>query len=453
MKPSDPRRAALDVLNALDAGPDTLDRLLDDRQHRHADFDPRDRRLFNALTYGVLRWRGRLDWIIGSYSRVRPDKIEPNVRNILRLALFQIVFLDKIPVSAAVNTAVELAKSSAASWTVRYVNGVLRNAARGWRTLTFPAADTDPAAAISVRFSFPEWLVRRWLPRFGPTGTGDLCRAVNTVPPVTLRTNTLKTSRDDLVAAVADLAETVTRTRYAPWGVEMVGLRTPLAEMPVFRKGWLQVQDEAAQLVALVLDPQPGERVLDACAGLGGKTGHIAQLMNDRGEIVALDKSRHRLSALEIDRNRLGLSSVTVCRADLAASPLKLPGPRFDRILLDAPCSGLGVLRRNPDAKWRTDRKQPAVFARRQLGFLENLSGHLKPGGIMVFAVCSMEPEENEAVVKVFLNNHPDFAMETPGMRHVSGADEILDENGFLRTFPHRHHMDGFFAARLRRVG
>jgi len=449
---SNPRKATLEVLNTLDKSARTLDRVLEEMHHGGLELTRKDHGLFNALTYGVLRWRGRLDWIIHHYSKTPIDRIEPAVRNILRIALFQIVFLDKIPDSAAVNTAVELTKSAAGAWVVKYVNGVLRNAVRGYRTIPYPEMASNPVDALAAIYSFPHWLIRKWVDRYGAETTADICRAVNAIPPVTLRTNTLKTPRTDLVRAMETHAQNVTGTPFSPDGVAISGLRTAIPDMAAFRDGLFQVQDEAAQLVTLLLDPKPGETVLDACAGLGGKTGHMAQMMENAGCIVALDSSSRKLVRLEAEMKRLGVSTVTTCSADLSASPTRLPVSLFDRILLDAPCSGLGVLRRNPDAKWRSEKKHLAVYGRRQAIFLNSLARFVKPSGVLVYAVCSTEPEENEAVVKDFLNNHPEFVMETRDSGIREPVKEIPEENGFMRTCPHQHQTDGFFAARFRRL-
>ena len=448
---SDPRRAALNILNTLDMGRDTLDRIMETARHGEPGSATPDRRLLNAITFGVLRWRGRLDWIIARYSSTRLDRIDPPVLNILRIAVFQFAFLDKIPVSAAVDTAVELAKSTAPPYVVRFVNGVLRNAARGYKNLELPDVASDPAAALAVTHSFPGWLIERWIGRFGIEQTAGLCRAINTIPPVTLRTNTLKTTREKLAQAVFRRAETVRNTPVAPHGLAMYGLHMPVSEMEAFRKGLFQVQDEAAQLISVLLDPRPGETVLDACAGLGGKTGHIGQIIRNRGHIVAADMAGNKLARLERDMERLGISIVETCRGDLADSGKRLPSGPFDRVLLDAPCSGLGVLRRNPDAKWRVQEHTVASCAHRQGVLLDRVSRFVRRSGILVYAVCSMEPEENDIVVKDFLKNHPDFVMDTRWPDLSFDPEGIRDSSGCLRTFPHRHGMDGFFAVRLER--
>jgi 16S rRNA (cytosine967-C5)-methyltransferase len=223
--------------------------------------------------------------------------------------------------------------------------------------------------------------------------------------------------------------------------------------MQAFKEGRFAVQDGAAQLVSLLLNPRPGETVLDACAGLGGKTTHLAQIMENRGRIVALDHIAAKLERLEKEARRLGVEIIETRRLDLNRRPDPESLPVFDRILLDAPCSGLGVLRRNPDAKWSAHKRDIAGFARRQQRFLDHLAPLVKPGGVLVFAVCSMEPEENEQVIADFLKKHPDFDIKTPGSIQREILHPFVDADGFLRTTPQLHNMDGFFAARLTRRG
>ncbi|MFZ0612518.1 MAG: 16S rRNA (cytosine(967)-C(5))-methyltransferase RsmB, partial [Desulfobacterales bacterium] len=299
--------------------------------------------------------------------------------------------------------------------------------------------------------SFAPWLVRRWLDRFGPDETAALCEAVNTIPPVTLRTNTLKIERTQLLQELAGEGQTVQAAALAPDGLLLRHLQKPVEELEAFKRGFIQVQDEAAQLVTLLLDPQPGETVLDACAGLGGKTAHIAQSMQNSGTITALDVNTAKLKLLAADMSRLGISIVRPYTLDLSGSrwPDHL-GP-YDRILLDAPCSGLGVLRRNPDAKWLVQEAMLAGYGRRQAGFLECLALQVKPGGVLVYAVCSSEPEEGAAVVAAFLEKHRNYRLEIAADYVPLVDDSPLTRAGFLETFPHRHGTDGFFSARLRR--
>ena len=447
----DPRQTALWTLNALEGGTATLDRVMAAAFEAAPQLDRRDRGLANALVYGVQRWRGRLDWIITHFSRTPLARMDPAIRNILRLGLFQIAFMERIPVSAAVNTAVEMAKQTAAPWAARFVNGVLRSAARGLENVPFPDLSRDPVGAIAASRAFPRWLVKRWLRRFGLQETLALCDAANAIPPITLRTNTLKTSRAELLAALQSAAEDPQPTPHAPEGVRCARLRQALSGLPPFQQGWCQVQDEAAQLVTHLLDPRPGERVLDACAGRGGKTGHIAQRMKNRGALVALDNDNPRLAELSEELQRLGVGCVEIIPHDLTQPVASLGARSFDRVLLDAPCSGLGVLQRNPDTKWAAERADLGRYGRRQLAFLQNLAPLVKAGGWLVYAVCSLEPEETDAVVAAFLEAVPGFDLARSAADGPLAAAGLVDAAGALRTLPHRHHMDGFFAVGLRR--
>ena len=446
------RKISLHILNTLDEGHKTLDNILDDLISKDTRLTRKDRTLAHALVYGALRWRGRLDWIIDYFSKTRLDKIDPRVLNILRLGLFQILFLDRIPVSAAVNTSVEMVKSIAPNYVVRFANGLLRRAAREHEHVPFPDLENDPVSALAATKSLPGWLIKRWLDRFGPAETGQICDAINTIPPITVRCNTLKVPRKTLKNFLEKYGEKVGYTVYAPDGVSFWRPKKSIPELPIFKDGLFQVQDEAAQLVTLLLNPKPGETVLDACAGLGGKTGHIAQIMNNRGKIVAMDKNRKKLGRLESEMHRLGISIVTARPHDLNAPFNRDDREKFDRILLDAPCSGLGVLRRNPDAKWRIMEEDLRNHQKRQSEFLDNLAGLLKPGGVMVYAVCSTEPEENELVIKGFLNKHPEFAIEKNLEEMTRKARALITEDGYFRPYPHLHNMDGFFSVPMKRT-
>jgi 16S rRNA (cytosine967-C5)-methyltransferase len=446
------RTASLDILNTLDKGSRTLDNILDEVLSRHAFFSKKDRALLQAVVYGVLRWRAKLDWIIAHFSATRLSRIDPKVMNILRLGLFQIIYLDRIPVSAAVNTSVEMAKSVTAPYVVRFVNGLLRNAARKYQQVSYPDANKDPVSALAVQKSFPDWLVKRWLHRFGLEDTALLCDAVNAIPPLTVRCNTLKADRKTLLKSIEKDVEQAECTTYSPDGVFFSNPKRPIPEIKAFEDGMFQVQDEAAQLVTFLLHPRPGDTTLDACAGLGGKTGHIAQMMENRGKLIAMDNNEKKLFRLMPEIHRLGISLVSTRIHDLNDPPDRNSMGKFDRILLDAPCSGLGVLRRNPDAKWRTKEQDLARQSKRQAIFLDNLAHLVKPNGILVYCVCSTEPEENESVVKGFLNTHQNFAIENNPAGLPDKARSLLTVHGYLKTFPHFHSMDGFFAVCMKRM-
>lgn len=448
----DSRITALEILNQLDNSDKTLDILLDHAHQKKKFAYKKDRALLQAIVFGVLRQKKQLDWIIGHYSNIPIVKINPIVLNILRIGLFQILYLNRIPVSASVNTSVELTKMFAPVWTVKFVNAVLRNASSSFESVPFPDPEQDIAESVSVRKSFPKWLIQRWLQRFGTNETETLCDAINTIAPITVRTNSLRTTREKLFKSLESEVGEIWLTPVSADGISFQNPRLMISELIAFRLGWFQVQDEAAQLMTGLLEPRPKETILDACAGLGGKTGHIAQMMKNTGRLVAMDVGKNKLARLSQDMNRQYISIVKTHIHDLN-EPLKgKPFSVYDRILLDAPCSGIGVLRRNPDAKWRIEPENIEAFGKRQNLFLDNLALSVKPGGILVYGVCSFEPEETDIVVKTFLERHPEFTLDKPPQAMMELNASLFTPEGYFRTFPHKHNMDGFFAARFLKI-
>ncbi|RJQ68472.1 MAG: 16S rRNA (cytosine(967)-C(5))-methyltransferase RsmB [Desulfobacteraceae bacterium] len=440
------RRIALDILNQVAQGRHTLDHWLEAADGRLAQLNPADRALVHALVYGTLRWQGRLDYLIDRLAK-KPRRIDPMVRTILRMALFQMHHLDRVPDSAAVNSAVDLSKQSGHAWAAGFVNGLLRRAAITRDRIDWPDMQTNPDLAVAARYAIPRWLAARWIQRQGLQETERLCEHINTIPSITIRTNTLKTDRQSLIDDIQAQARRVALTRYSPEGIIVSGLNSPLPRWTAFQKGWFQVQDEAAQIVSHLLSPLPGETVWDACAGMGTKTAHLAQLMDNKGTLLATDLTAYKLDRLQDEMQRLGVTITTQRCMDLSAVAAADDLPLFDRILVDAPCSGLGVLQKNPDGKWKVTRDDLAQYSSRQLSILETTCRRLRPEGMLVYAVCSFEPEENQSVVKAFLQKHPDFVIHRPSMKAVTEFDRLLTPQGWLSIVPHRHGMDGFFAA------
>jgi 16S rRNA (cytosine967-C5)-methyltransferase len=393
-----------------------------------------------------------LDWFIDQFVEKRKKRIDPVIRNILRLGLYQIFFLDRIPTSAAVNTAVNLAKSIGRPWTAGFVNGLLRRAA-GHKTLwdRCLTSDDDPVAMLSIQQSFPPWMLKRWYQRFGFEQTSDMCRRMNTIPDLTIRTNTLRTDRGTLMDAVSGEASSLSVTLHSPEGIRLHSPRKTLDGWNSYQHGWFQVQDEAAQLVSHVVSPEPGHRVWDVCAGLGTKTAHMAQLMGNQGNILSTDRQSSKLKSLDMEMVRLGITIVDSRPLDLLQSPPTTDTAEFDRILVDAPCSGIGVLQKNPDGKWRLRPRDLKRYADHQFQLLDHAAPYLKPSGILVYAVCSIETDENEQVVRRFLSQRREFSIHRPVMPKVSDAEQLITSEEYFYTLPHRHQMDGFFCVALKR--
>lgn len=431
-----PREKALEILTRVETGA-FADALLD--QARQV-FDARDSAFILELAYGTLRNQTLLDWTLDQFSTQPLAKTDSWTRNILRLGAYQMLFLDKVPVHAAVNTAADLAKDHGKK--SGYVNGLLRNLDRKRASIVSPGPD-DPVRRLSILHSHPEWLVRRWVKRFGEETAERLLRENNRPAPLIVRANTLKTTRDQLRASLeADGAATI-ETVYSTVGLEIIsspGLRS----LKAYAQGWFMIQDQAAQLIGLMLDPRPGETVLDACAAPGGKATHLGELMENRGSVIALESDQGRLGRIRENSARLGITIISPVRGDA----MKYQEGRFDKVLIDAPCSGLGVLRRHPDGRWNKSEKTIRERAFLQRGILENCALLLKSGGALVYATCTTEPEENEEVINSFLAEHNEFDIEGP-QRLPASAARLVDDKGFFRTFPDEPAMDGFFGVRL----
>jgi 16S rRNA (cytosine967-C5)-methyltransferase len=420
------------------------DRLLDALGDR-ARLPARDRGLATELVLGTLRWQRRLDWTLARVSRRRLDELTPWVRALLRLTAYQLAFLDRIPPWAAVHEAVELAKRRRAAGASAFVNGVLRTLAGMPRPWPLPTAG-DPIEALALRASHPTWLVERWWGRYGPAEAEALAVSMNEAPPVVLRANTLRTAPPTLAAILDEAGVRATPTRFAPEGfvLDRVG---DLRELRPLSDGRAAVQDEAAILVGHALAPRPGDTVADVCAAPGTKTTHLAALMANQGRIVAADRHPGRLDVLRAAAARLGATIVEPRLGD-AQTLAQDVGPVCDRVLVDAPCSNLGVLRRNPDGKWRRRPEDFVTLAAAQAAILDAAASLVRPGGVLVYATCSLEPEENAAVVAELLARRPDF---DPDPLPATVPPACRTAPHILQMGPHRHGSDGFTAHRLRR--
>lgn len=408
-----------------------------------------DKAFAREIVYGVLRWRGRLDWIIAAYSRIKPSRLERAILAILRMGAYQILFMDRVPPPAAVDESVKLAKGLRKKEAAAFVNGILRGIAEKRKEIIYPDLQTHPIDYIAAFHSHPPWLVRRWVDQFGREETIALCSANNQFPPLTIRVNTLKASREQVIQQLHNEGIEASPTPFSPVGLRIESPPT-LASWRPLQEGWLQVQDEAAQFVSLILAPKPGERILDLCAAPGGKTTHLAQLMEDQGEIIAVDLSPTKLQILQENCQRLGISMVKAKALD-ATRPLPFPPGSFDGCLVDAPCTGLGTLRRHPEGKWRIKEADILRLQEMQGQILRQAAPLVKQGGVIVYSTCTLTQEENEEVISAFLTEHKEFSLETALPLLPHGCEGLVDAKGYLRTLPHRHGTDGFFAARLKR--
>ena len=437
---SGPRGTAVKVLNRVERTDSYLDKVLDSELRSGELSDP-DKGLLNEIVHGVLRWQNRLDWVLNGFSHGNFAKSEINVKNTLRIALYQILFLERIPHAAAVNEGVEFIKRIRGDKPAGLVNAVLRNIIRNMEGIRYPDPAEDEVQYLAVFYSHPQWMVKRWLPRYGREETERLMMANNERPSLSLRINRLKISPDAFKRHLTEQQIPFTSSAYVTHFVRVKTL-SRIGQMDLFRNGMFTIQDESAALPCQLLDARPGERVFDLCAAPGGKTTNIAEMMNDEGVIVALDKYEAKLSMIKGSADRLGLRSIQM----LAADALTFDQPPADRILLDAPCSGLGTLSKKPDMKWKRDLSDITKLASTQRAMLEQAGRLLKPGGVLVYSTCTIEPEENEELIAAFLADHPEFRLEPAGQWIHS---DLVSREGWVVTLPHRHGMDGSFAVRL----
>jgi 16S rRNA (cytosine967-C5)-methyltransferase len=447
--PETARALAVDILDAVERRKAYADILLDRTLSAHA-LVPADRSLLTEIVYGTLRWRGRIDAILAQVMRDAPEKMDGYLRNLLRVTLYQIFFLDKIPAYAAVNEAVEIAKRRGGKGAAGFVNAVARRSLREKDRLAIVDRGGDPARRLAATWSHPEWLVRQWLNDFGAAETEALLKANNEPAPLVVRANRLKISRDDFMRNLTAAGIDAAAAPHAPEAIMLRGA-SAVERLPGFAEGLFFVQSEAAQLVSHLLAPKPGERIWDASAAPGGKATHLAELMDDRGEIVATDIAPRGIARIEANVRRLGLNSVRPIAADAAGElPGELARP-YDRILADLPCTGFGTLRSHPEAKWQKGEADIRRLSQLQRKILDRVGARLQGGGVLVYSTCTLTRAENEEVVEDFLRRHEDYTLETAADFLPAGAERMIRGN-YLMTLPHRDNTDGFFAARLRKV-
>lgn len=442
------RQAAYDVLRAVTSGRADLPAALA-RERGQLD-DERDRALAGEIATGTLRWMGTFDHLIAHYTGRPLAKLDPEVLDILRMTAFQVLHLDRVPASAAVNDAVNLARKAKKKSAVGLVNAVLRRLSRERKKLPLPrrpeSAESSRDAAIaylSISLSHPAWLVERWLDRYGFQAAEAWARFNNEAAPLTLRANTLRGSRAALAEDLRAAGVETEPTLFAPHGL-VVRRGNPLLT-PLAGTGRFVVQDEASQLVALMMGAKPGERIFDACASPGGKTTAMAAAMDDRGLVVAADVRERRVGLLARTVAEAGTTVVRIVRAN-AAAPLPF-GSIFDAALLDAPCSGLGTIRRDPEIRWRRQPTELERLSTAQVAMLREVARTVRPGGRILYATCSSEPEENEDVVSRVLEAEPGLALAPDAI--PSDLVRFRTPSGHFRTLPFRDGLEAFFGAIL----
>ncbi len=439
--PQSARALAISVLARVAATDAYLNVVLDSVLDEFQPADPRDAAFVTELCYGTMRHLMALDYAIRLHCDRRLETLEDKVLAALRLGAYQRFFM-RVPSHAAVSDTVEALKEVRLERAAGFVNAILRKlAARD----TLPKPDSsDRAADLAIAESHPEWLVRRWFRQFGPERAEAMVVADNEPPAVVVRVNTTKLGRDELLAQFAEVGVKARATTLSKLGVT---LENPgkIEELYGYAEGLWQVQDEAAQLVGEYAHVPATARVLDVCAAPGGKSCHLAQT----NPVVSLDLHANKLPKIQSEAKRLGLADRVKTRACDATKPLPGDLAEFDVVVVDAPCSGLGTLRRHPELRYRRSEKDFAELTALQREILENAQHAVAPGGLLVFAVCSTDTTEGPDQVEMFLRSHPEFTSEPPVQ---SAVGHLPTWQGYLRTLPGPEGLDGFFAARLRKM-
>ncbi len=441
---SDSRSAAIRILNRFERSDSYINKLVD-YELNTGKLNQLDKQLLTELVNGVIRWKERLDYILVGFYYGDYMKCLNIVKNAMRVALYQILFLDKIPDAIAINESVEIVKRIQGDKTAGIVNGVLRNISRNIENIRFPDKEADPIYFLTVYHSHPRWMVRRWVDRFGNDEAEMLLNANNRKPNVTIRVNTLKSNVYEIEKFLSENNIVFEKSKYLSQSLILKTPRLNITALDIFVDGKITIQDEAASLAALLARPFQGADIIDLCAAPGGKSFFLAELAKDKGRLIAIDKYKNKLPSIEEGAARLGLKSIVAALGDAITFQSNF---QPDIVFMDVPCSGTGTIAKKPDIKWKRERDDVYNIAKIQKEILASGAKIVKPGGVLIYSTCSMEPEENFLNINWFLENFPNFKLD-PAEQYIPAA---VCKDGFLQTFPHIHNFDGAFAARLIKV-
>ena len=406
-----------------------------------------DKGFITELVYGTVKWKLSIDWIIEQFSSIKIRKLSPWILNILRLGVYQLIYMDKIPESAACNESVNLSKRYGHAASSRYVNGVLRGIARNKGNIKYPEPKEDFNLYLSVKYSHPKWMVDQWIERFGSSFTENLLKSNNITPDLIIRVNTLKASKEQLAESLRDEGVEVENARYVE-DAFIIKNSSSITKLKAFKDGWIQVQDESSMLVSKVLNPCPGDLVIDVCSAPGGKSTHIAQLMKNEGTVMARDIHDHKIKIINDAAKRLGQSIIKTEVFDASKLDENYLG-KADKVLVDAPCTGFGIIRRKPDIKWARNLNDKSEILELQKKILRVSSNYVKSGGVLVYSTCTIEPEENISMVEEFLKENKDFMLEDISPLLPEKLKKPEAAKGYIQLYPNVDEIDGFFMARL----
>ena len=407
-----------------------------------------DKAFVTELVYGVLENKERLDYVISKFSSVKMKKISIWILNILRVGIYQLMFMDKVPTSASVNESVKLAKRYGHIYSAKFVNGLLRKVSRDIDKIYYPDKDKEPVEYLSIWYSYPRWMVKKLLSDFGYDFAKNFLEESNKKPKFCIRVNTLKTTRDDLIDMLKQYGILANKSEVLDYGL-IIENPNNITNSELYKKGYFSIQDESSMLVSSVLNPKEDDVVVDVCAAPGGKTCHIAEIMKNRGVVYARDLYQHKVDLIDSMAKRLGLSNIKTKVFDAMSidNDLLL---KADRVLVDAPCTGLGIIRRKPDIKWNKEEYDIDKISSIQYNILENAAKYLKVGGILVYSTCTISREENIDILKKFLNCNKNFRMAK--IDTVESLDVDTKVDGYIELYPNVHKTDGFFIAKIMKI-
>ncbi len=435
------RQLAVNILNRYDRSDSYIDKLLS-HELKHEHLIHQDRALLTELVNGVIRWRGKIDWILTGFYHGDYQKCLNLVKNSMRIALYQMLYLNRIPIPAAIFESVELVKRIQGEKTAAIVNGVLRNIARNIENIRYPDKSEDETYFYAVLYSHPKWLVKKWMDRYGLHETEKLMDYNNKRPYTAVRVVNINSNVEEIKNIFDTHCINYTASPYNPNSLLLESPRYDIAASDIFKSGKITIQDPSSTLSAILANPKEGNIVLDICAAPGGKSFLLAELMNNKGSVLSFDKHESKLRFIIEGAKRLKLDIIQAIPRDAETHNFQ---ENADIVFADVPCSGTGTISKKPDIKWKKESEDIAKLVIHQRKILENAAKILKSGGVLVYSTCSIEPEENEDNIKWFLENHPEYELD-PAENYLPNE---LCKNGFYMSIPHLSGMDGAFAARL----
>ncbi|WAA13653.1 16S rRNA (cytosine(967)-C(5))-methyltransferase RsmB [Fervidibacillus halotolerans] len=439
------REVALDILESIEKKSSYSNLLLKHAIEKY-NVSKKDANLLTEMIYGTLQRKLTIDYYLQPFIK-KTKKIEPWVMILLRLSVYQFAYLSKIPDHAIIHEAVEIGKKRGHKGIASFINGVLRSIQR--KGLPSIESFTDPIDRLAIETSHPKWLVQKWVDQFGMDQTTQMCYENNTPPKQTARINRWKTSPQNVIDRLKQEGIDVKLSEHLPNAIQIS--QGHLASTFAFQKGWISIQDESSMLVGFAIDPKEGERILDTCSAPGGKATDMAERMNNTGTIIACDLHSHKLKLIEENKRRLGLTNIETIKCDARKASAIFPPESFDRILVDAPCSGLGVIRRKPEIKYTKSEEDIQNLVKIQKEILHDAAKLVKKGGLLVYSTCTVVKEENEEVAEHFLKTHPDFERDTTFADRLPQSVQPFIQGNRLQLFPQNLQSDGFFIASFKK--